>query len=355
MLEKSENKPSLTDIELQFIETFINFTAESVLKAAGVPTHNNLEIISLKEAESYGRVHCILEGKTVYSSLNYLSDMYSPTKVGIDDLYEDLINSFSQVSCRDRILSFQTLESLLKISLYFRKNGIENPNITNPYFNIKNHDQLNALIRNLTETYKYALMSCIENKILKRIDLERILNFGRFLEEFCHDCISKSIELFKQNSDLKQVLEPVKSVTLLDDFKNDIKKILQSNFNQRLNETDKKEELKKWTEYLKVDNIPKLIGGYGRQEKLILGSKIYEFADIKAAFKKLSTTQKGKDLKARFKAYADMYQKGAVYKYHDEYIKAENQANIQKKVSKSISSNAEFSKFIPILLKEFEN
>ena len=114
-------------------------------------------------------------------------------------------------------------------------------------------------------------------------------------------------------------------------------------------------ELNSWKEYLEVNNKPKLTGGYGRQEKLRLGSKIYEFADIEAAFKKLSTTQKGKDLKARFKAYADMYQKGAVYNYHDEYIKAENKANIQKKVSKSISSNAEFSKFIPILLKEIKN
>lgn len=281
--------------------------------------------------------------------------MYSPAKVGIDDLYEDLINSFSQVSCRDRILSFQTLESLLKISLYFSQNGIENPNITNAYFNIKNHDQLNALIDNLTETYKYAFRSCTENKNLKRIDLERILNFGRFLKEFCRDCISKSIELFKQNGDLKQVLEPVKSLTLLDNFENYIKKILQSNFNQRLNETDKQEELRSWKEYLKVDNSPKLTGGYGGEEDLIIRSKTYKFTDIKVAFEKLSTERIG-DLQAIFRAYADMYKKGAYYNYHDTYIKAKkNKATIKDKVSKSISSNAGFSKFIHILLKEFEN
>ena len=110
-------------------------------------------------------------------------------------------------------------------------------------------------------------------------------------------------------------------------------------------------ELNNWKEYLNINNTPKLTGGYGKREDR---SEIYKFTDIKAAFERLSTKRTG-DLQAIFRAYADMYRNGASYNYHDKYIKAKKNATIKDKVSKSISSNAGFSKFIPILLKELEN
>jgi hypothetical protein len=130
----------------------------------------------------------------------------------------------------------------------------------------------------------------------------------------------------------------------------------QGSFNKDSLNKLSEEELKTWKEYLKVNNAFRLVGGYGRQEDLTIGSKTYTFTDIKAAFEKLSNEQKGKDLQARFRAYADMYQAGAVYKYHDNSKKAieKGRKNIEA-VSDSIHNNAGYKKFIPKLLKEIEN
>lgn len=329
------DEPSLTNLEIEFIKNFIGYTRNNFLKGA-----------IRKKAKLAGIINLF---ENVLKKFDYFSDMYDPNKVG--PAYE--ISNINPSDPDNRILNFQTLQSLLEMSLYHSDGEYQ---IRSFLFDIQNFPELDELIKNLLQSFDIALLQAGD---LINSNLSGIRDFEKFLKSFCNNYIEETLKYFHEDFSLleKNAQHTMTSIQDLDEFNNRVDCLLE-----RFKEAKKniiiakipEKELNSWKEYLDVDNTPKLTGGYGRREDLIIGSKIYQFTDIQAACEKLSLSRRG-NLKARFRAYADMYQKGAVYNYHDEYIKAENKANIQKKVSKSISSNAEFSKFIPILLKEIKN
>jgi hypothetical protein len=157
-----------------------------------------------------------------------------------------------------------------------------------------------------------------------------------------------------------QIILIRKNLKEIEDIKNSYKKLVRDEFmfNQTTKRDTKKlgsEEfvdiylLKAFQDYLEIGNKGVIIGGYGQKKDLIINGETYKFDDTLQAFQRLSKQRKGKDLKAKFKAFADMYQK-KVYCYHENYAKG-----LENKIQRSISANAGPNKFIPILLKELKN
>ncbi len=250
-----------------------------------------------------------------------------------------LANRYQASKVNQDIHSFQDIQCILESLIYLRQTYIES------------FQEFESLVNSFIDAFDKGINRAANPK--EESLLSNLESFLKYLkEDFFPPIKEDCLESYRTAP--TEDYECLSTYDVNSKFQNIEGKILR--LREKSNPMTEDEEYRIWREYLKVNNKPKLTGGYGRQEKLILGSKIYEFTDIEAAFKELSTTQKGKDLKARFKAYADMY-KQATYNYHDEYIEANanNKTNIKKKVSKSISSNAEFNKYIPILLKELEN
>lgn len=285
------DEPSLTNAELEFIRIFVNYTRNKVLDAAGI------------------RRKPEFPSGPVLEQLNYLSDMYhrpenlQAIEEGLLIIYKKFISNCFPNPPVDRTLDFQTLQSLLEMSLYYQ--GTKHRSFS---FDIRDFQELDELIKNLLESYQWALIKVYD---LDSCNLSRIESFQKFLKSFCANYIEETIKSFDRDcSLLEKNKQPMTSDQDLDEFDNRINSVLEKLRgcqNQRFSEKDK-EELSRY-----LEKGLKFKGLYGKGEPFQCSSgESITAEEFQKQFKSLSESKDSTiqgALKIKALAYSDFYKK----------------------------------------------
>jgi hypothetical protein len=283
------DEPSLTNAELEFIRIFVNYTRNKVLDAAGI------------------RRKPEFPSGPVLEQLNYLSDMYhrpenlQAIEEGLLIIYKKFISNCFPNPPVDRTLDFQTLQSLLEMSLYYQ--GTKHRSFS---FDIRDFQELDELIKNLLESYQWALIKVYD---LDSCNLSRIESFQKFLKSFCANYIEETIKSFDRDcSLLEKNKQPMTSDQDLDEFDNRINSVLEKLRgcqNQRFSEKDK-EELSRY-----LEKGLKFKGLYGKGEPFQCSSgESITAEEFQKQFKSLSEDNtQAEALRIKALAYSDLYKK----------------------------------------------
>lgn len=325
---------SLTNnVELEFIKTFIGYTQNEVLKAGGIRKKPKLAGINV-----YG---------DALRQFDYLSDMYSPHKVGPTcELYNEWFIVSNPNYPKDRILDFQTLQSLLEMSLYHSDRRYRSL-----LFDIRDLQELDNLIRNLLTSYEFALLNTSD---LINNNLSRIKGFQKFLKSFCHSYIEETLNSFHEDySLLEKNKQPMTSDQDIDEFDNRIDSVLErlrECQNQRFSEKDK-EELSRY-----LDKDLKLKGLYGKGEPFQCSSgESITAEEFQKQFKSLSEDSTIKKvLRIKALAYSDFYKKHLKdYAMDLGFICDKTPTNIINNYVKGAKNINLKKHLIPALIKQF--
>jgi len=335
---------SLTNAELEFIRIFIGYTQNAVLKAGGIRKKPKLASIYVY--------------RDAFGQFDYLSEMYSPHKVGPTcELYNELliISKINLNHPKDRILDFQTLQSLLEMSLYNSDRSHRSL-----LFDIRDFKELDELIETLLDSYRLALINSW-NQDLTDSDLSRIKGFQRFLKSFCGNCIEETLKSFNEDySLLEKKKQPMTSDQDLDEFDNRIDSVLKR-LRECQNQRFSKKDIEELSRYLKYEN-KKFQGLYGEEKPFQCSSgESITAEEFQKQFKSLSEDNtKTEALRIKALAYSDLYKK--CFKDYARELGFITQDKITNTTTTKSDSNLIKSarsinltkQLIPALVKQFE-